>query len=86
MADLAVKRGEFTALVTVAKSMSKEQEEKLSAQLGKMMSGTVKLVVEQDPSLIGGMVIKMGSRLIDASVKGKLARIERQLKSQQEAA
>lgn len=86
MADLAVRRGEYTAVVTVAKPLSKEQKEKLSAQLGKMMDGTVKLVVEEDSSLIGGMVVKLGSRLIDASVKGKLARLERQLKTQQEAA
>ncbi len=86
MADMAVKRGEYTALVTVAKALSKEQEEKLSSQLGKMMSGTVKLVVEEDSSLIGGMIVRLGSRLIDASVQGKLARLERQLKTQQEAA
>ncbi|MGE4351102.1 MAG: ATP synthase F1 subunit delta [Bdellovibrionales bacterium] len=86
MADMAVKRGEYTAMVTVARPLSKEQEAKLAAQLGKMMDGTVKLVIEEDSDLIGGMIIKMGSRLIDASVKGKLARIERQLKSQQEAA
>lgn len=86
MADLAVKRGEYTAQVTVAKSLSKEQEAKLSSQLGKMLDGTVKLVVEEDSSLIGGMIVRLGSRLIDASVKGKLARLERQLKTQQEAA
>ncbi|MDD3181379.1 MAG: ATP synthase F1 subunit delta [Alphaproteobacteria bacterium] len=86
MADLAVKRGEYTAQVTVAKALSKDQEAKLSSQLGKMLAGTVKLVVEEDSSLIGGMIVRLGSRLIDASVKGKLARLERQLKTQQEAA
>ena len=85
-ADLAEKRGEYTARVTVAKPLTEAQEKKLSAQLGKMMNGTVKLVVEEDDSLIGGLVVAMDSRLIDASIKGKLARLERQLKSQQEAA
>ena len=85
-ADLAFRRGEHTAVVTVARSLSKEQSDKLSSQLGKMMNGTVHLLVEEDSSLIGGMVIRIGTRLIDASVKGKLARLERQLKTQQEAA
>jgi len=85
-ADLARRHGQYTALVTVAKTMTEEQSAKLASQLGKMMDGTVKLVVEEDASLIGGLVVRVDSRLIDASVKGKLARLERQLKSQQEAA
>jgi len=85
-ADLAKRRGEYVAMVTVAKAMSKEQENKLAVQLGKMVSGSVKVVVELDASLIGGLIVKMGTRLIDASVKGRLARLERQLKTQREAA
>ena len=85
-ADLAMRRGEYVAMVTVAKAMSKEQHDKLASQLGKMVSGSVRLVVEEDASLIGGVVVKLGTRLIDASVKGRLARLERQLKTQQEAA
>ena len=85
-ADLAARRGEYIATVTVAKAMSQEQQAKLAGQLGKMVSGSVKLIVEEDASLIGGLVVKMGTRLIDASVKGRLARLERQLKTQQEAA
>lgn len=84
--DLAAMRHQHVAVVTVAKAMTKEQENKLAVQLGTISGGTVRLVVEEDPALIGGMMIKMGSRLIDASVQGKLTRLERQLKSQQEAA
>jgi len=86
LADLANKRGEYTARVVVAKLLTKAQEKKLSEQLGKMVNGSVKLVVEEDETLIGGLVVTLDSRLIDASIKGKLARLERQLKSQQEAA
>lgn len=85
-ADLAARRGEYTAVVTVARTLTKDQETKLSSQLGKMMDGSVKLIVEEDASLIGGLIVRLGTRLIDASIKGKLARLERQLKSQQEAA
>ncbi len=85
-AELAKRRGEITALVTVASALSEKQEKDLAKQLSSMVGGSVQLYVEQDASLMGGLVIKMGSRLIDASIKGKLARLERQLKLQQEAA
>jgi len=84
--ELAKRRGEYTAFVTSSKALSKDQEIELAKQLGSIMNGSVKLLVEEDDSLMGGLVIKMGSRLIDASIKGKLARLERQLKMQQEAA
>ncbi len=84
--DLAEKRGQHVAFVTAAQPLSSEQETTLSAQLGKMMGGTVRLVIEEDKSLLGGLVVKMGSRLIDASVKGKLVQVERKLKMQGEAA
>jgi F-type H+-transporting ATPase subunit delta len=83
---LAVKRGQHTAYVTSAVALSQAQMDALSVQLGKMSGGTVQVVAQEDASLLGGLMIKMGSRLIDASVKGKLAQIERQLKTQQEAA
>lgn len=85
-ADLAEKRGQHVAVVTAARALSPEQEAGLSAQLGKMVGGTVRLIVEEDESLLGGLVIKLGSRLIDASVKGKLAQVTRQLKTKREAA
>ena len=84
--ELAVMRHQHVAVVTVAQALTKDQQDKLATQLGAMIDGSVRLVVEEDASLIGGMTVKMGSRLIDASVQGKLARLERQLKSQQEAA
>jgi F-type H+-transporting ATPase subunit delta len=84
--DLAVQRREHVAVVVVAHKITKTQEDKLAGQLGRLVDGSVRLIVEEDESLIGGMTIKMDSRLIDASVQGKLARLERQLKSQQEAA
>lgn len=85
-ADLAERRKQHVAYITAAQPLSEEQKSKLSTQLGQMVGGTVRLVVEEDSSLLGGLVIKLGSRLVDASVKGKLAQVERQLKTQREAA
>jgi len=86
MADLTARRGEFTAEVITPKALAPAQQEKLSKQMDKVAGGKVHLVVREDASLLGGLMVKLGSRLIDASVKGKLTRLERQLKSQREAA
>lgn len=84
--EVAVLRRQYTAIVSAPCALQKEQKEALSAQLGKITGGTVDLIVEEDKSLLGGLTIQMGSRLIDASVKGKLMQIEHQLKLQREAA
>jgi len=80
-AELAEKRGEFTAEVTSATALSASQKERLAAQLHALAGGKVHMTVAEDKSLLGGLVVKLGSRLIDASVKNKLARLERQLKA-----
>jgi F-type H+-transporting ATPase subunit delta len=85
-AELAIRHNEHTAYVTMADHLSDEQKENLSKQLALLTGGTVKIVTEKDESLMGGLVIKIGSRLLDASLKGKLALLARHLKSQQEAA
>lgn len=81
LADLAARRGEFTAEVSAAHALSPAQEEQLAAKLGTWVGGRVHLSVRKDPGLLGGLVVRLGSRLIDASTKTKLARLERQLKT-----
>jgi F-type H+-transporting ATPase subunit delta len=81
LADLAANRGEFTAEVRAARRLSPAQEEQLAQKLGAWAGGKVHLSVHEDPSLLGGFTVRMGSRLIDASVKTKLERLERQLRS-----
>lgn len=86
MAQVAAARGEVSAEVHVAQALNAEQEQKLVSQLQKAIGGKIQLDIKQEPSLLGGMTVRLGSRFIDASLKGKLARIEKQLKAQQEAA
>jgi len=81
LSELAARRGEFTADVCTARALSPAQEEQLAAQLRELAGGKVHLVTREDKRLIGGMTVKMGSRLIDASVRTRLGRLERQLKS-----
>jgi len=80
--ELATRRGEFTADVRSARPLSSAQQEQLTAHLCQMAGGKVHLILREDATLLGGLVVKLGSRLIDASVKSKLARLERELKSQ----
>ncbi|MGE3622743.1 MAG: ATP synthase F1 subunit delta [Bdellovibrionales bacterium] len=87
LAQLASRRGELTADIRTARALTDAQRDRLAAQLRELAGGgKIQMVVREDPGLLGGMTVKLGPHLIDASVKTKLARLERQLKSQEEAA
>jgi F-type H+-transporting ATPase subunit delta len=80
--ELAARRGEFSAEVRAARPLTPTQQEQLAEQLHALAGGKVHMSVSEDRSLLGGLIVKLGSKLIDASVKSKLARLERQLKNQ----
>ena len=83
IAKLTAARGEFTAEVISAKPLSSQQQERLAGKLGQMAGGEVHLSLKHDAALLGGFVVKMGSKVIDASTRSALERLERQLKSEQ---
>jgi F-type H+-transporting ATPase subunit delta len=66
-------RGEVAADVTSAEALSKPQLKALADTLKQKIGKTVTLSQHVDPSLIGGLVVKVGSRMIDSSLKTKLA-------------
>ena len=78
--DVNTKRGEFSARVRVASSLSDEQYKKLAKKLSSMLGGKVKLLVKEDPSILGGLTVQIGSQLFDASVKTQLEHMERSLR------
>jgi len=65
--------------VRAARPLSKEQESGLKRELGVILKRDVDLIVESDPSLLGGMVIYAGSRVYDGSVRGQLQGLRREL-------
>ena len=65
-------RGERTAEVTVARSLSAEQEGKLRQTLTEIAGTDVSLKVTVDPAILGGMVVRIGSRQIDTSLRSRL--------------
>ena len=78
--ELAARRGEVTAEVTAAKPLTPAQAEAVNEQLRKAIGGKVALDLRIDPSLIGGLMVKVGSRMVDASLKSKLARLQLAMK------
>ena len=78
--NLAERRGEVTAEVTAALPLSEGQLGLLSEQLRRSVGRRVSLEVKVDPGLIGGMVVKLGSRMIDGSVRSKLHRLQLAMK------
>lgn len=78
---LATRRGEVNAQVTAAQRLSEAQLAALNEQLRRSIGSRVAVDVHVDPGLIGGMIVRVGSRMVDGSVKGKLQRLQLAMKS-----
>lgn len=73
-------RGEVAAEVVSAHPLSDEQVSDLKAQIRASVGKDVVLGTRTDPDLLGGLIVKIGSRMIDSSLKTKLARLRARLK------
>jgi len=73
---LAARRGEVTAEIVAAQQLTKAQEDALGEKLRRVVGGRVTMDVRVDPSLLGGMIVKIGSRMVDVSLKGQLQRLQ----------
>jgi F-type H+-transporting ATPase subunit delta len=80
LAELASRRGEVTAEVTSAQPLDAEQQAALVEGLRRSVGGTVRMNLTVDRGLIGGLVVKIGSRLFDGSLKSKLQRLQLAMK------
>jgi F-type H+-transporting ATPase subunit delta len=81
LAKLAARRGEITAEVTAAQPLTDAQNNALTEQLRRVVGGRVAVDLRIDPSLIGGMVVKIGSRMVDGSLRSKLQRMRLALRA-----
>lgn len=77
---IAVEKGEVTAEVTSAQPLTEAQAAKLAATLKAQVGKDVKLDATVDDSLIGGLVVKVGSKMIDSSIRSKLANLQNAMK------
>ena len=73
------KRGELKAELKSAKELSNEEIAKITEELTKNFSSKIKLNYKHDESLIGGLVVQVGSTMVDTSIKNKLQQIENRL-------
>ncbi len=80
--DLSRRRGEVSANVETAFALSPEQTDELRKKISKAMGSNVTLNVNVNNDLIGGMIVTVGSRMIDSSIRRKLERLHRAMRSQ----
>lgn len=80
LAELAQRRGEISAEVTSARELTQAQAQSLEEALRAAVGGKVALSLKVNPGLIGGLVVRVGSRMIDSSLKSQLARLKLAMK------
>ena len=73
------KRGEVKAELISSKELSNDQIDKIKNDLSKNFSSKIKLDYKFDKSLIGGLIIQVGSIMVDTSIKNKLQQIENKM-------
>jgi F-type H+-transporting ATPase subunit delta len=77
LADAA--SGRLRATATTAVELSQQERTRIREQLSRRFGREVRLEVRVDPDIIGGLVLEVGDRLIDASVAGRLQQLRRTL-------
>jgi len=79
-AMLAEEKGEVTAEVVTAKALTQKQSDALAKTLKERVGADVRINATVDESLIGGLVVKVGSKMIDTSIKAKLSALQNTMK------
>ncbi len=79
-ARLAARAGEVTAQVTSAKPLSKAQTDALTESLKKALGAKIAIEAHVDPNLLGGLVVRVGSRMVDSSLRSRLNRLRLAMK------
>jgi F-type H+-transporting ATPase subunit delta len=77
---VAQKRGVITAHVASAHPLSDVQRQQLRARLIEAGYSNVNIVEQVDPDLLGGLIVRIGARLYDTSLKSRLQRLQYAMK------
>ena len=75
----SIKRGELKAELTSAKDLTENEINNINEELTKNFSSKIKLNYKHDVSLIGGLIVQVGSTMVDTSIKNKLQQIENRM-------
>ena len=73
------KRGELKAEIRSAKELSQDEIDKITEELSSNFKSKIKLNYNHDKDLIGGLVVQVGSTMIDTSIRNKLQQIENKM-------
>ena len=76
----AARRGEISARVTAARALTATQHKALAAKLKAGLGRDVALDITIDPAILGGLIVRVGSRMIDSSLKTRLDSLGQALK------
>ena len=77
---MARHKGEVSAQVTVAEPLSDAHLAEVKDALNKVTGKDVMVDVKVDPSIIGGLIVKLGSRMVDSSLRTKLHALKHAMK------
>ena len=80
LARLATSRGELTANVTSAVALSEAQTTALAETLRQVLGSKVTVETKVDQRLLGGLVVRVGSRMVDSSLRTKLQKLQLAMK------
>jgi len=72
-------KGELKAKLVSSKKLSTEEQKKIQIELSKDFKSPLNINYEYDPDLIGGLIIQIGSVMVDTSIKTKLKKLEKNM-------
>jgi len=72
-------KGELKAKLISSKELSEEEQKKITNELSKDFKSTLNIDYKYDPSLIAGLIIQVGSIMVDTSIKTKLKKLEQNM-------
>ena len=75
----STKRGELKAELTSAKDLTEDEVSSIKEELTENFSSKIRLNYKYDKSLIGGLIVQVGSTMVDTSIKNKLQQIENRM-------
>ena len=73
---VSINKGELKAKLYSSKPLSKDELENIQNELSKDFNSTIKIDYKHDPSLIAGLIIQVGSIMVDTTLKSQLKRLE----------